>query len=540
MPLLKKVIHVLSIVVLIWVSVTLLAILTLPSTSPSLLRSTSIINFSNNSYSYPIPSSSSYCESWKPSKSKFFWTDMASSYSSKKIEYFGWRRLGSKTSEIGLQFTSGQNYSTMAWTKLTNVKEQENSQLFLIPQKANWIFTRMYTFKDYQGLNLQTARLGVDYACDKQLFNHVPGASAFCRKDYLQMYLIDYGKRYEKLGLSQCYQESITPESFLLQEVKHCQMFMKELEVLLSTYNETTMPILWITKSALRHKGYGIELLDYNLAKYFYGLYSSNFANCNDILPTHQQLIVQRYINNPALIEGRKFDFRVFVVCINADPLIVGWAPDNSHTRLSDQEFNTLSNDFTTHITANVANSSPESLEFLKKYRFNLREIGEYFKEKIGNVDNWLEKTAYPQLEKIIIHMFRASQQNFLVKRTGLFEFYGVDFIMDDSYQKFYLLESNRRPDVQEKNPDLQYREDELLEDMVSIANYYLKNGVKVTDTEELWGQMKAFRKVIDETKRDPYFGMIEENCRVEFKEFNEALPIDPMIEPLKFYIENY
>ena len=538
---LKKVTQVLSIIAMIWILATLLAILTLPSSSPSLLRGDSIQFFANSTYSYPIPPVSSYCESWKPSHSKVYWSDFPSAYASKKVQEYGWKRLSDKDSGIGLSFAEGNtlNYSSMVWTKLNKVKDQENSQLFLVPDKANWIFTRMYTFKDSQGQNLQTARLGVDYACDKQLFNHVPGASAFCRKDYLQLYLIDYNRRYNSLGLGSCY-TSITPQSFLLQEPEHCVLFMKELEVLLNRYNETNMPIQWITKSALRHKGYGIELLDYSLAKYFYTLYSSDYASCSNILPTHQQLIVQRYINNPALIEGRKFDFRVFVMCINSDPLVVGWAPDNGHTRLSDQLFDEMSTDFTTHITANVANSSPEALEFLKKYRFNLREIGEYFQEQIGDVDAWIKDIAYPKIKKILIHRFRATQQNFLVKRTGLFEFYGVDFIMDNSYKEFYLLESNRRPDVQEKNPDLQYREDMIVKDMVSVADYFMENDVNLKDTELLFSKLQAFIPLIDETKEDPYFEVIENDCAVIFKEFNDDLPIDPMIEPLKFYIDNY
>ena len=100
----------------------------------------------------------------------------------------------------------------------------------------------MYTFKDSDGKNIQTARLGVDYACDKQLFNHIPGASAFCRKDYLQMYLLDYISRYERLDLHHCY-EPITPKSYLLMNPEQCNNFLKEIEIILNNYNRTSMPL---------------------------------------------------------------------------------------------------------------------------------------------------------------------------------------------------------------------------------------------------------------------------------------------------------
>ena len=236
-------------------------------------------------------------------------------------------------------------------------------------------------------------------------------------------------------------------------------------------------------------------------------------------MPTHKKLIVQKYITNPALIENRKFDLRIFVICINADPLVVGWAPNNGHVRLSDLEFDANSKNFTTHITANIANENPGALEYLKKYRFNLRELAQYLEKKIGNVENWLQNVAFLQIKKLLIHMFRATQQNFLVKRSGLFEFFGVDFILDDSYKKFYLLESNRRPDLKEKNEDLQYREDMIIEDVVALADYFLENQAELVNTDRIFEKFMAFEPLIDETKSDPYFGVISKECAVEMKD---------------------
>ena len=528
---------------LIWVTVTLLSILTLPNTSSYMLRGSAIGAYEDNSLSFPIPSPGSYCESFAPNKKqKLFWADLHSAPPVYLISDFGWTRLSTKSSGVALTQKENEdtfNYSSLVWTKVSRVQEETNAQLFLIPKEANLIFTRMYMFRDNLGTNFQTARLGIDYACNKQLFNHVPGASAFCRKDYLQLYLNDYKLKFKSLGLGKCFVD-LTPKSFLLKDPNQCKEFIKITDELVSKYNETNMPVEWITKDSLLHKGYGIDLLDFELATYFHTVYNSPFANCDNVLPTHQNMIIQKYINNPALIEGRKFDFRVFLFVANADPLIAGWAPRNGHTRLSDQQFNSNSKDFTTHITANVEIENLKTLEFLKKYRFNLQEIANYFQPQIGDVEYWLENVAYPKLKKILIHMLRASQQNFLIKRVGLFEFYGVDFIMDNTLSNFYLLESNRRPDVKEKNPDLQYRETMIVEDFLRLAEYYIEQDFKINDTKELFSHFQAFDPLIDETLADPYFGVLEKECSVKFKEMNWDLPIDPMIEPLKYYIDNY
>jgi len=42
------------------------------------------------------------------------------------------------------------------------------------------------------------------------------------------------------------------------------------------------------------------------------------------------------------------------MVIANVNPLVVLWAPENGHIRLSDLEFDPTSSDFTAHVTANV------------------------------------------------------------------------------------------------------------------------------------------------------------------------------------------
>ncbi|CAG9335444.1 unnamed protein product [Blepharisma stoltei] len=511
--------------------------------APLLIKTNAKIG--ENSLTFPHSEPGSYCDSWKNTKTKTVWTDRPSAYSSLKLIDFGWNMLKSNKNGKALQFINPNNlnYDETEWKTVSKAQFQEtNEALFLIPKEANVIFTRMYWYGDSDNNNIQTARLGIDYACPGQIFNHIPGASAFCRKDYLQEYILDYQRRYASLGLFHCFTGSLTPKSYIMNEPEHCKAFIDELERQTDKFNSKNMPIEWILKSPLQHKGYGIQLIDFEKANYYINLYRGNLRkeiNCYNVAEEDKHLIAQKYISNPALIQGRKFDFRVFAIIINSDPLVALWAPENGHTRLSDQEFDKLSSDFTTHITANVAGANPDSLEFLKSYRFNLREIAYYFRDILGDHEAWLERVAFPQIKKNLIHMFRSTQQNFLIKRIGLMEFYGVDFIMNDTLENIYLLESNRRPDVQEKNPNLQYREDMLLEDFSTVAEYFLKTGANSINTNEIFRSLKAFKPLIDETKNDPYFGVLPIECRIPFKDLNTNLPTDPMIAPLKHYVNS-
>ena len=100
-----------------------------------------------------------------------------------------------------------------------------------------------------------------------------------------------------------------------------------------------------------------------------------------------------------------------------------------------------------------------------------------------------------------------------MVKRPGLFELYGVDLIMEDNLSEIWLLESNRKPRVQEDNERIKYRKDGLLDDFTRIADYLYNTGVTEFISDELYPHLEYLVPLIDETKEDPYFGMLPKEC---------------------------
>ena len=134
--------------------------------------------------------------------------------------------------------------------------------------------------------------------------NHVPGASAFSRKDFLQYYLRDYQMRYELAGVGNCYNRSVTPTSYILSWPTHCSKVMEILREKTRKFDEESWPLEYIMKDAVRHKGYGIKLVTYQYAQSLLEAYDSKKGqySCDRLRSDDKSVIMQQYISTPALV----------------------------------------------------------------------------------------------------------------------------------------------------------------------------------------------------------------------------------------------
>lgn len=294
----KRYIYICATIAFIWTIILALSISTLPGTPRAFLENP--ISYSGeNSLTYPNPSPGTYCYDYTPLYTRTLWADRPSAYSVKEIARNGWKMQDPiELSNVLIRHSRAN--PMISWESMKTPRSLEkNEGLFFIPQSASFVFTRVYYYKDKSGDSLQTARLGIDYACAGQIFNHIPGASAFCRKDYFQTYQYYYKRWYEKQGLGHCYTD-VTPKSYLLSLPDHCYEIMLLLEKSAEKYGKS-MPLEWITKDALVHKGYGVTLVDYNLARSYTADYST-YEDCEDIKMKDENTIIQQYISDPALV----------------------------------------------------------------------------------------------------------------------------------------------------------------------------------------------------------------------------------------------
>ncbi|CAK6441284.1 unnamed protein product [Pipistrellus nathusii] len=124
-----------------------------------------------------------------------------------------------------------------------------------------------------------------------QRINHFPGMGEICRKDFL-------ARNMTKMIKCRPLDYTFIPRTWIFPaEYTQFQNYMKELK-------KKRKQKTFIVKPANGAMGHGISLI-----------------RNGDKLPSQDHLIVQEYIDKPFLMEGYKFDLRIYILVTSCDPL---------------------------------------------------------------------------------------------------------------------------------------------------------------------------------------------------------------------------
>lgn len=231
---------------------------------------------------------------------------------------------------------------------------------------------------------------------------------------------------------------------------------------------------LWIVKPVASSCGRGIRVM------------SSLQALCN--IPKSRKVIVQRYLDEPYLINGHKFDLRVYVLVTSVDPLRV-YIHDEGLTRLATSKYSTSStaNKFA-HLTNYSVNKKSKKFVAAAVTDTGESEEGEEaFKWSLKSFKLWLAKKESPQIADTVfgkIHdlclkaMIAAESEitpslhasvNF---RTNCFELFGCDVILTNALEPI-LLEVNISPSLMGSSPLDKLIKGTLVADILHLVGLY-------------------------------------------------------------------
>ncbi|CAH8453073.1 unnamed protein product [Schistosoma curassoni] len=277
----------------------------------------------------------------------------------------------------------------------------------------------------------------------EQLVNHIPNCGLLTNKLGLLISLRDYERRYQnRFGrLPIMVMDDFFPKTFIVDDPKEREAYFKLQE-------NDEAPHMWICKPIGQNQGKGIFLVR-DIEEFKVHLKNRDDEARNQpsgLLPR----IIQRYIINPLLLDGCKFDIRCYVLIACTMPYLVFYHP--GYIRRSAKPYSNQDQNLITHLTNQfVQKKDPAYAEIKNNTVWSWSQVNDYInkhyqEEKKLPVD-WTKTVLQWKIQRIIHHVF-TTVKNRLAAKIGFFELLGLDFMLDEN-MKVWLLEINSNPALQ-------------------------------------------------------------------------------------------
>ncbi|KAM3130213.1 hypothetical protein pb186bvf_017713 [Paramecium bursaria] len=277
------------------------------------------------------------------------------------------------------------------------------------------------------------------------LFNHIQNHHQLTQKANLIRNLTRYCQKHK------AYIWEITPVTFIINTQTPIDIDLTKKDFLEFYHNKPltkkycvyTKPKikdgneenLWICKPSSLNRGQGVQLFKTEA--------ELNKIICRqDKKSLNQDFIVQKYIENPLLIDSRKFDIRMYVLITQDLDIYVF---EQGYLRLSSEKFDLKNTNTFIHLTNNAIQKQGE--------KYCLFEEGNQLSFQFLNemTQFQFEEKSLAKIKQIIV-VSLLSVQHFFHKSKGNFEILGYDFMVDQNL-KPWLIEINTNPCLDESSP---------------------------------------------------------------------------------------
>lgn len=311
------------------------------------------------------------------------------------------------------------------------------------PSKKN------YDWIGYFGKHMKAS--GFRSLKEYQKINHFPGSFQLGRKDRLWRNLSRMQAKFGKKEFG------FVPQSYILPWDK---------KLLKAAWEEGSSKHKYIIKPPASARGIGIKLVH----------------KWNQI-PTRKPVLVQKYLSKPLLLNGFKFDIRLYVYVSSFDPLRI-YLFDDGLVRFATTKYSTsskhLSNRYM-HLTNYSINKHSgvfqqnDDVNVCQGHKWSLKALWRHLQEKGVNTDK-----IWAQMKDIVIKTLISVEHftNSLIKancrrKSCCHELFGFDIMVDDRYQP-WILEVNISPSLHSNSPlDVEIK-GQMVSDMFNIAGFQL------------------------------------------------------------------
>lgn len=221
---------------------------------------------------------------------------------------------------------------------------------------------------------------------------------------------------------------------------------------------------LWIMKPVGKAQGRGIFIIT-NLNQLINWKNSLKGGQENLV---NELFIAQKYIMNPLLIGGKKFDLRIYALVTTYNPLTV-YFYRSGFARFTSQRFSTNFEDISNnlvHLTNVAIQKNSDTYDKVTGGKWDLRSLKLYLLSKYGR-----EKVnlLFNDIQDIVLKSL-FSVQKVIVNDRHCFELYGYDILIDDNL-KPWLIEINANPSLTANTDKDSEMKIKMLDDMCTILD---------------------------------------------------------------------
>ena len=343
-----------------------------------------------------------------------------------------------------------------------------------------------------------------------QRFNHFPMTWQLSRKDNLYN---NYFKLHSKF-----------PKDFHYMPETYC--LPRDFDIIsekVQNLDLNDIKNLWLVKPVASSRGRGIRLL-------------TDVEN----LPKKNKYIVTHYVYNPHLINGKKYDLRLYLLVTGYTPMKI-YLFDNGLARFCSEKYDLnpeKMQDKYIHLTNYSINKTSENFEMNdsvdKEFgdKWTLHTLKKHFEKNGLNYDKVWEKIK-DIIVKVVIsvsdHAIPLIKQ-FELSSCNLFELYGVDILLDETLTP-WLMEVNLNPSLNcDSQLDLKVKSHVLTDIFNIIGAIPFSHDGKFTPLEKA----NTYKSSVEE-------GVIESLCEFERPTggFQRLFPLKNNIEYYSKFIEN-
>eukprot|EP01012_Entosiphon_sulcatum_P055126 TRINITY_DN7660_c0_g1_i1.p1 TRINITY_DN7660_c0_g1~~TRINITY_DN7660_c0_g1_i1.p1 ORF type:complete len:868 (+),score=91.28 TRINITY_DN7660_c0_g1_i1:55-2658(+) len=258
-----------------------------------------------------------------------------------------------------------------------------------------------------------------------QMANHYPNSINLTRKDLLKKHISKYRRLPGKSGAT----FNISPKTFILpaEYVPFVDEFARD--------EEAGGRNIWIMKPVGMSRGRGIELVS-GISQVTYG----------------SSVVIQRYIEDPFLIDGYKFDLRLYVVVTSFSPL-EAFLYKKGFARFASVKFTldpaSLCNRYV-HLTNTAVQSDAPCLPSFYRpesgMKWGLQELSHRL-DRLG-VD-W--PAVWDRIADVVLKCLCCTEDG-IENAPGCFELFGFDVMLDSSLRP-WIIEVNASPSMECDTP---------------------------------------------------------------------------------------